>query len=206
MLRRLLKLFYRARQKPSLLDHASNNVVLFAEFDTTTRENLTAATLTTREPSVLPLANHRERLLSMKLEHTKLCSIRRCERLQCMGMVTTGDLARADLTSLAERFGAPSKALPVLKRYHRAIRFAASVPGMMPRDALLLISIHRRSVRGLALESPARLYRDLERFAESTQGRKQLRGRRIPSVRRLKKWITECETVANASPFHTLVA
>jgi len=123
-----------------------------------------------------------------------------------MGMLTTGDLARADLVRLASRFGAPSKALPVLKQYRRAIRFAASVPGMMPRDALLLISIHRRSVRGLAEESPASLYRDLERFAESTRGRQQLRGRRIPSTRRLKKWITQCETMANASPLHTLVA
>ena len=206
MLRLLLKLFSRARQKPSLLDHGSDSVVLFAQVEKVARTNLTAPPLPARKQSALPLPNHRERLLSMMLEHTKMCSIRRCERLHGMGMVTTGDLARADLAKLADRFGAPAKALRVLKQYRRAIRFAASVPGMMPRDALLLISIHRRSVRGLALESPARLHRDLERFAESTSGRQQLRGRRIPSTRRLKKWITECETTASASPFHSLVS
>ena len=87
-----------------------------------------------------------------------------------------------------------------------AIRFAAAVPGMMPRDAMLLISIHRRSVRGLALESPAALHRDLLRFAESTNGRLQLRGRRVPSLRRLKRWIAECESSAVRSPLQTRAA
>ncbi|MEM8669645.1 MAG: DUF4332 domain-containing protein [Planctomycetota bacterium] len=136
---------------------------------------------------------HRQRVLSMRLEHTRLCSSRRCDRLQTMGVVTAGDLSSAKLERLAGHFGAPRKALRVLTQYRRAIRFAAAVPGMMPRDAMLLISIHRRSVRGLASETAPALHRDLERFAESTQGQLQLRGRRIPSTRRLKRWIAACE-------------
>jgi hypothetical protein len=80
------------------------------------------------------------------------------------------------------------------------------VPGMMPRDALLLISIHRRSARGLACESPASLHRDLERFAESTRGRTQLRGRRIPSMRRLKRWIAQCESSSLRTPLQARAA
>jgi len=205
MLRYLLKFFSLVRQEPTVLDQESDNVVLFAEVEKTAKKAASSTPIPIRLPNAQPLPHHRERLLSMQLPHAKICSVRRCTRLQTMGISTTGDLARADLTTLASQFGAPNKALKVLKQYRRAIRFSASVPGMMPRDALLLISIHRRSVRGLAMESPARLHRDLERFAESTQGIQQLRGRRIPSTRRLKKWISECEAVRTGTPFHALV-
>jgi len=147
--------------------------------------------------------SHRQRLLSMRLEHVKLCSSHRCHRLRTLGIISAGDLSAADLSQLASHFGAPKKALRMLTQYRRAIRFAAAVPGMMPRDAMLLISIHRRSVRGLACESASSLHRDLERFAESTQGRRQLRGRRIPSTRRLKRWIAACE---QSGPRHAIQA
>ncbi len=107
---------------------------------------------------------------------------------------------------LAVHFRASRKAERVIKHYRRAIRFAAAVPGMMPRDAMLLISIHRRSVRGLASESPAALHRDLQRFAASTKGRVQLRGRQVPSTRRLKRWIAQCESSAVRTPFQARAA
>jgi hypothetical protein len=206
MLRQLFKLFSFRRDAPSVTAQGSDNVVLYAEVEKNTRKAPRSVPSPVTLPNPRPLPHHRERLLSMQLAHAKLCSARRCNRLQSMGISTTGDLASADLARLASQFGAPNKALKVLKQYRRAIRFSASVPGMMPRDALLLISIHRRSVRGLAMESPAILHRDLERFAESTQGRQQLRGRRIPSTRRLKKWISECETAATSARFQTLAA
>ena len=205
MLRQLLKLFSFGRQEPTVIDPEPDNVVLYAAVENSKLNNSRSALNPAILKNARSLPHHRERLLSMQLQHAKVCSPQRCRRLNSMGITTTGDLATADLPKLAARFGAPKKALKVLKQYRRAIRFSASVPGMMPRDALLLISIHRRSVRGLAMESPARLHRDLERFAESTQGRQQLRGRRIPSTRRLKKWITECETATRGARLHALV-
>ncbi|MGI9471850.1 MAG: DUF4332 domain-containing protein [Rubripirellula sp.] len=206
MLRSFLKLFSRARQEPTIIEPSSDRVVLYARVDQPPPKNKSAVPLPAKRSASVPPASHRERLLMMNLEYTKLCSRRRCERFRAMGIVTAGDLARVDPERLGSRFGAPRKAAEVIKQYRRAIRFAASVPGMMPRDAMLLISIHRRSVRGLASESPAALHRDLERFAESTQGRQQLRGRRIPSTRRLKRWISQCETSAMRSPLQAMVA
>jgi len=153
-----------------------------------------------------PSASHRARLYSMRLEHIRLCSPHRCERLRRLGIVTAGDLASASPERLASQFRASRRAQRVLKQYRRAIRFAASVPGMMPRDAMLLISIHRRSVRGLSLESAAILHRDLERFAQSSQGEMQMRGRRIPSTRRLKRWINQCQESTILSPMHARAA
>tara|TARA_R110002049_G_scaffold47902_1_gene138349 strand:- start:36943 stop:37623 length:681 start_codon:yes stop_codon:yes gene_type:complete len=138
---------------------------------------------------------HRAWLLSMRIEHIRICSPARCDALRKVGVVTAGDLATSDPARLAVRLGGTVKAAAVLKRYRRAVRLAASVPGMMPLDAMLLINIHRRSLRGLAIESPAALYRDLQRFAISTKGRRLLKGRKVPSIRRLKKWIQACEPV-----------
>ena len=203
MLRSLFRLLSSLIESPSTPD-----VVLRAYIDavpTSTRSNPGDGESHSSHPvpglTPAPLqVTHRQRLLSMRLEHTKLCSPHRAQRLNRLGVFSAGDLSNRDLKKLAANFGASKKALHMLMQYRRAIRLAAAVPGMMPRDAMLLISIHRRSVRGLACESAAALHRDLERFAESTAGRSQLRGRRIPSTRRLKQWITICEQGMDRQP------
>lgn len=151
-------------------------------------------------PSATSTGNHRQRVLSMKIAHIGICSSNRAKRLADLNITTAGDLAFADPAELAKKFGAPRKAASMLRHYRRAIRLAASVPGMMPRDAILLVSIHRRSTRGLASETAGSLHRDLERFAESSQGQSLLRGRRLPSTRRIKQWILQCETGQSNRP------
>jgi hypothetical protein len=202
MLHSLFRFFSKSRQQPSIIDTDESRVVLYARVERPDVKAKTSAAPPpkTRHACASNQASHRERLLSMQLEHTRLCSKRRCDRFREIGIVTAGDLSLANPDTIAKRFGSPRKALRVIKQYRRAIRFAAAVPGMMPRDALLLISIHRRSVRGLASETPASLHRDLQRFAESSKGRLQLRGRRVPSTRRLKRWISQCEHRAVRSP------
>jgi hypothetical protein len=203
MLRSLLRFLSPGRQAPSPITRiGSETVVLYAELPVpSSRPKSAAKTIPATAPESVC---HRQRVLTMKLEHTRLCSPGRCGRLKDLGIDTAGELATADIKSLAESFGSPRKAAAILKRYRRAIRLAAAVPGLTHRDALLLVSVHRRSIRGLALESPAALHRDLQRFAESTTGRRQLRGRRLPSVRRIKRWIAASESLAReaATPLH----
>lgn len=209
MFRRIFQLFLRSPQRPSLIDSSGNHVVLYARISSPRVKSDSPSPPPRSKTAHSPTsgyATHRQRLLSMKLEYTKLCSPHRCLRLSQLGILTAGDLAAANPDQLARHFAAPRKAAAVLRRYRRAIRLAAAVPGMMPRDALLLISIHRRSVRGLASESPSALHRDLERYAESTRGRLQLRGRRVPSTRRLKQWITQCEAIAIHQPLQARAA
>ena len=193
MLKSFLKLLSRTPQQPVPVDPRSpDNAMLFAYLNHPPRNvNRTQ----TSKPAMVaahpvPKPSHRERLLSMRIEHTKLCSESRADQFAAFGIETAGDLITANLKTLAEKYPSPRKAVRVLKRYRQAIRLSVRVPGMMPRDALLLISIHRRSVRGLAMETPVTLYRDLQRYAESTPGRKLLRGRRLPSVKRIRRWIT----------------
>ncbi|TWU55304.1 DUF4332 domain-containing protein [Rubripirellula reticaptiva] len=205
LLRSFLRLFSSPTAPKPITSDTQSSVVLYAQLPKTPAKP-TAARQRVGPRPLNPAGSHRERLLSMRLEHIRICSPRRCERLLELGIVTAGDLASADPERLASHFSATRKAHRMIQHYRRAIRFAASVPGMMPRDALLLVSIHRRSVRGLAAESAGTLYRDLQRFAESSQGQVLLRGRRLPSTRRLKRWIHECESMASQSAIRTRVA
>ncbi|QDT11338.1 DUF4332 domain-containing protein [Planctomycetes bacterium K23_9] len=149
----------------------------------------------------VPAANHRAWLLSKDLTHIKICSPRRCERLAKYGIVTAGDLAKVDAEHLVQQMNAPHSAVRSLRRYSASIRLAASVPGMMPRDAQLLICIHRHSVRAIAIDSPTCLYQDLQRFAHSTAGRRLVRERRLPSLRKVKSWVKNCrEQGGNQAP------
>ncbi len=136
-----------------------------------------------------PTPDHRARVFSMELRHLKLCSEKRCRRLSAIGIVTAGDLVAAEPLGMTKRMKVPANAEATLRRYQQAIRLAASVPGLMPQDAMLLVAIHRRTTRALAIESPAMLHRDMERFALSSRGQRELRGRRLPSLRRVRKWI-----------------
>jgi hypothetical protein len=137
-------------------------------------------------------ANHRAWLLSKELSHIKICNSKRCDKLAQHGVITAGDLAEVDVESLVIQMNAPASAIRSLKRYSAAIRLAASVPGMMPRDAQLLIRIHRHSIRAIAMDTPAILYQDLQRFAHSTVGQKLIGERRLPSMRKVKGWIVTC--------------
>ena len=150
-----------------------------------------------------PTLSHRERLLSMRLSHLKLLGPSSRERLEAVGIVTAGDLLMCDPAETAERLGASERAARNLARHRRGIRFAAAVPGLMPRDAMLLIRVHRRSTRGLASESATVLHRDLERFALSSQGQRLLRGRPVPSVRRIRGWIDACARLSTPMLDHT---
>ena len=192
LLRSLLRLF-AAPKPPQLIPESTPHTLFYARVP---RSRASVVARKQAPPMVATCGSHRQRLLSMQLQHTRICSSKRCQRLSALGVVTAGDLLAWDPRRLATHFNAPKKALRMLMQYRRAIRLAASVPGMMPVDAMLLISIHRRSVRGLAAESAATLHRDLMRFSESSQGRAQLRGRRLPSTRRLRKWIHACELIS----------
>lgn len=141
------------------------------------------------------LLTHRQRIQSMPLDQTKLCSPNRCKRLRNLGILTAGDLLEANAVWVASHFPAKHRARRAIRRYQSAIRISASIPKMMPREAMLLFSVHRKHLRSLAADSPSQLVRDLERFSESSQGRKQLRGAALPSVDRVKSWIDYCVEV-----------
>lgn len=159
-------------------------VVLYARLGPTPASSTPPEQEVVAEEAAEP--SHRQTILHQHLAQLGLCSGARCRQLEAIGIVTAEDLVTAELEDLVRRLEAPPAARGVLGSYRRAIRLAMAVPGLTPHEARLLASIHRRTLAALAAESPALLYRDLERFAWSSRGRKQLRGRRLPSPQRVR--------------------
>lgn len=145
------------------------------------------------------LASHRARLLAMRLEHLNLCPATRCRQLAAIGVQTAGDLIYGDLSKIAKTFSSPERAERAIRRYRAAIKLALGIESMMPRDALLLVAIHRRSVASVARESAAQLHRDLERFSLSSRGSKLVGQRSVPSLRRVKSWVANCRDMVEAT-------
>ncbi|TWT66040.1 hypothetical protein CA85_29020 [Allorhodopirellula solitaria] len=145
------------------------------------------------------LASHRARLLAMRLEHLNLCPPTRCSQLAAIGIITAGDLVYSEPVKVAATFRSPERAERAIRRYRAAIKLALGIESMMPRDALLLVAIHRRSVASVARESAAQLHRDLERFSLSSRGSKLIGGRNVPSLRRVKSWVASCREMVEAA-------
>lgn len=74
--------------------------------------------------------------------------------------------------------------------HQRALRFAKHFTDMDPREAHILMAMHRRSPSVLARESAAVLKRDWERFLLSSPGQRLAAGSEVPDIMRLRGWIT----------------
>lgn len=152
-------------------------------------------------PSQIPriadpvLSSHAGTIDQIPLQRLKLFSAKRCAQLEELGILTAGQLVRADAKWIAGHFSARKKAHRSIRRYQQAIRVAASVPEMLPHHAIMLFSIHRKHLKSLAVETPSKLLRDLQRYSESTSGRKHLRGRDLPRAERIKVWIDHCSKI-----------
>jgi hypothetical protein len=154
----------------------------------------------------VPKQIHRQSVLAMELAHAQLCSPIRCQRLAQAGIITCEDLCRADVIRLAKTFRASRRALTMLNLYRRSIRLAAAIDGLSPVDAMALVSVHRRTVSSLAQQSAAMLHRDLDRFSQSSAGRMLLRGRRLPSTKRIATWIQKAKATVGPTNYPVRIA
>lgn len=139
-----------------------------------------------------PAAKHAPRLRRMSrmpVERLGLFNRRWRTALRGAGVCTATDFLTADAQRLARRLKMPDKVVAKISQRQAAVRLAALLPPLAPRDALLLIAVHRRDLRKLATESPGRLHRDLARFALSTAGQALLRGKVAPDLDAVRSWI-----------------
>ena len=69
-------------------------------------------------------------------------------------------------------------------------RLVATVPGLCGYKAQLLVGAGCRDCQSLASKQAATLHGQMEAFAESTEGRRVLRGNRLPTTSDVSQWIT----------------
>ncbi len=104
--------------------------------------------------------------------------------------LTSGDcVARLSTATPYRKNLDPVCAARVKKRRQRVLQFTRQFGEMTSTDARLLFAIHRRTIRGLANESPVALQRDLRRFILSTRGQRISCGKPVPSLPQVRNWI-----------------
>ena len=148
---------------------------------------------------------HRERILSMRLDHLNLAGKLKLNGLRAEGIVTAGDLALCS----AAKLDAMAEKRPRFRRWlcqrQRAIRLAASIDGLMPVDAVALVMVHRCSVTSLARQNASQLHRDLERFSGTRVGARLMRRRRPVSLRRIRQWVSAARDVTGGTGEHVRI-
>jgi len=82
------------------------------------------------------------------------------------------------------------------QRRRRAERLAKRFQAMPLQHADLLRRVHRRTVGQIAGERPALLHRDLRRYSHSSEGQRVLRGREIPSLRVIHRYVENAKHVS----------
>lgn len=140
-------------------------------------------------PAVCGQNRHHERIFSMSLDHLQLRGKSKLLRLKAAGIVTAGDLALLSPGQINCLSGGNRPFQAWIRLHQRAIRLSASVEGLMPCDAAMLVRVHRTSVVSLARDNAAQLHRDLRRFVETEKGRRYLGRRRLAGHRKVRGWI-----------------
>lgn len=104
--------------------------------------------------------------------------------------LTSGDCVARLPTAMPDHKNLdPVQAARIKKRRQRVLQFTRQFGEMTSTEARLLFAIHRRTVRGLAKESPVALQRDLHRFILSTRGQRISCGKPAPSLPQIRNWI-----------------
>ena len=128
-------------------------------------------------------ARHQHALRSLKI-----MSRRALENLERLDVVTVGDLLELDFESLGEA-GFGDREIARLRVSRRAVRLALVIRRLNPRNARLLIAVHRGSPERLALTNAVRLQKDIQRFALSSRGSRLIGDMPLPPVEVVREWI-----------------
>ncbi|QDV70323.1 hypothetical protein Poly24_40440 [Rosistilla carotiformis] len=135
----------------------------------------------------------RQRRMEASLASLRLLPTGVLRQLESSGHRRVQDLLRLNLSQWATEQRLTASQQSQLRTVRRAIRMAFALRAMHPREAYLLIAIHRRSPEDVASDSPRHLFRDLERFALSSRGRALTRRIEIPSLERVSAWIAAAQ-------------
>lgn len=135
----------------------------------------------------------RQRRMEASLASLRLLPPAMVQRLEEDGKSRVADLLQLNLSQWATQQGLTRSQHSRLRTVRRAIRMAFALRVMHPREAYLLIAIHRSSPADVASDSARHLFRDLERFAMSSRGRALMKRIEFPSIDRVSTWIQSAQ-------------
>jgi len=147
----------------------------------------------TEAPETSDLATQRlsshDRKLAAPIAALRMLPTTVVQELELANVRTVGELLNLNLREFSRSRKLSNRHLIRLRDVRRSVRLALAIRGLRPREAYLLIAVHRCRPVDLATESPRRLFRDLQRFALSSRGARIVKRMQLPTADRVESWI-----------------
>jgi hypothetical protein len=114
---------------------------------------------------------------------------RMAERLYATGIKTVADFLRADAADLATRLNNRRITVETIRQWQQQTILACRIPELRGHDAQILVACGVTDPETLAKLDPAELWKKVEPFAESIEGKRIIRSGKAPDFEEVYDWI-----------------
>jgi hypothetical protein len=114
---------------------------------------------------------------------------RTAERLERIGIRTVADFLRADPEATAERLRNRHIKADTIRQWQQQTILVCRVPQLRGHDAQILVACGIHDPEKLAAIEPSVLWRRVEPFSETTEGKRFIRSGKAPDLEEVRGWI-----------------
>jgi hypothetical protein len=155
-----------------------------------------------RDAVVLKMDRHTESLrfylsTSDQIEQAPSIGPKTAERLQRIGIVTVADILRADPETTAQRLRNRHINPNTIRQWQQQATLVCRVPELRGHDAQILVACGIHDPERLAAIDATVLWRRVEPFTETAEGKRFIRSGKAPNLDEIRRWI---KSAAHARP------
>jgi RecG-like helicase len=114
---------------------------------------------------------------------------RTAERLERIGIRTVADFLRADPEATAERLRNRHIKADTIRQWQQQTILVCRVPQLRGHDAQILVACGIHDPEKLAAIEPSVLWRRVEPFSETNEGKRFIRNGKAPDLEEVRSWI-----------------
>ena len=114
---------------------------------------------------------------------------RMAQRLVQIGIKTIADLLQADPEQTVQRLGHRRVSAADLRQWQQQATLACRIPEVRGHDAQILVACGITEPEQLAKLGPAELWKRVQPFAASPEGKRIVRGGKAPDFEEVSNWV-----------------
>jgi hypothetical protein len=111
------------------------------------------------------------------------------ERLERIGVHTVADFLHADAETVAQRLNHRYLNADTIRQWQQQTILVCRVPQLRGHDAQILVACGVTDPETLASTDPATLWKKVEPFSQSAEGKRIIRGGKMPDFEEVYRWI-----------------
>jgi hypothetical protein len=114
---------------------------------------------------------------------------RTAERLEAIGITSVADLLEADPESVSEQLDVKRFTPDLVIQWQQQAELACRVPQLRGHDAQILVALGITCAEELAASDPNELWKSVEPFAKSKEGKRIIRNGKAPDLKEVTEWV-----------------